>query len=91
MAFDSDDVGAVGCFGLLRALQVIWTLPPNSFSKVGQAEVRVEKYECETRPNTVRLGRFQGLPASAAMSGFKGGRPQKTSPNQALGTVSEQY
>jgi hypothetical protein len=44
MAFDGDacrvddDRGAVGCVGLLRVLQVIWTLPLNSFPKVGQAE-----------------------------------------------------
>jgi hypothetical protein len=54
MAFDNDacrvddDRGAVGCVGLLRALRVIWTLQPDSFPKLGQAEERVEKYECKT-------------------------------------------
>jgi hypothetical protein len=44
MAFDGDpcrvddDGGAIGCFGLLRAVGVIWTLQSNSFSKVDQAE-----------------------------------------------------
>ena len=40
MAFDGDaacwvddDAGAVGCFGLLRALRVIWRLTLNSLPK----------------------------------------------------------
>ena len=56
MAFDGDacrvddDGGAVGCFGLLRALRVIWTLQLNSFPKVGQAEKKeLEKYDCKTQ------------------------------------------
>jgi hypothetical protein len=40
MAFDSDacrvddDGGAVGCYGLLRALRVIWRLQLNSFQSL---------------------------------------------------------
>ena len=54
MACDGDacrvdeDGGAVGYYGLLRALRVIWTLQPNSFTKVGQAEKRVKKFDCKT-------------------------------------------
>jgi hypothetical protein len=44
-----DDGGAVGRFGLLRALRVIWTLRLNGLPMAGQAEEKeLEKYEYKT-------------------------------------------
>ena len=64
MAFNSDacrvdeDGGAVGYYGLLRAWRIIWTLQPNSFTKVGQAEKRVKSLIARPRIEDFELVSF---------------------------------